>query len=100
MRFGGRFEKFRDRHEMKSPRLKIFDDGRQTVRTHRDAEADCQCNQQSCARWLENCERHFFPDVSFSIKAWFGALFSDNRSLALAAQILRGHNVSDSFKSP
>jgi hypothetical protein len=32
---------------------------------HRDPEADCESDQQSCCRWFENCKQHFFHNASF-----------------------------------
>jgi hypothetical protein len=32
---------------------------------HRDAQADCERDQQSCRRWFDDCEEHFFHNASF-----------------------------------
>jgi hypothetical protein len=35
---------------------------------YRDAETDCESDQQSCRRWFENCKQHFFHNASFVCK--------------------------------
>jgi hypothetical protein len=32
---------------------------------HRDAQADCERDQQSCRRWFENRNQDFFRNASF-----------------------------------
>jgi hypothetical protein len=38
-------------------------------RMYRNPETDCESNQQSCVRWFENREQHFFHNASFSVSA-------------------------------
>jgi hypothetical protein len=62
---------------------------------HRDAETDCESDQQGRRRWLENCEQDFFHNASFCrSKHMLSALFGDNRNLALTARILRDRCTS------
>jgi hypothetical protein len=64
--------------------------GEKEHRMDRDAEADCESQQQSRRCWFNDCKQHLFHNASFSrSKHRFDATFGDNRGLALTAQKLR-----------